>query len=70
MLVLGDVREPDVPFSQSTAMPKPIPPAMFAVPASNFHGRSLYVVFSNVTDEIMSPPPWYGGSFSSHSSVP
>ncbi len=47
-----------------------MPPAMFAVPASNFHGSSLYVVFSNVTEEIMSPPPWYGGSFSSHASVP
>ena len=57
-------------MSQSTAVPKAIPPAMFAVPASNFHGSSLYVVLSNVTDAIMSPPPWYGGSFSSHSSRP
>src|SRR4030095_12283421 len=34
---------------------------MLGVPASNLYGSSLYSVFSNVTDEIMSPPPWYGG---------
>ena len=34
---------------------------MCGVPASNFQGRSLYSVFSNVTERIMSPPPCHGG---------
>ena len=40
------------------AAPNPATPAMFGVPASNLYGTWLYFVFSKVTDEIMSPPPW------------
>ena len=33
----------------STAFPRPIPPAIFGVPASNLCGNPAYVVFSKVT---------------------
>jgi hypothetical protein len=35
-----------------------------------FVGNLLYVVFSNVTELIMSPPPWYGGMASSSAALP
>ena len=43
---------------------------MSGVPASNLLGSCAYVVFSNVTDSIMSPPPMNGDIASSSSRRP
>ncbi len=52
------------------AVPNPIAPSIFGVPASNLNGNSLNVVFSNVTLSIISPPPSNGDNLFSHSSFP
>ncbi len=38
------------------ARESPIAPAIFGVPASNFHGKSFHVEYSLCTSRIMSPP--------------
>src|SRR3989344_2261401 len=49
---------------------KPTAPAIFGVPASNFHGRSFHDDFSNVTLFIISPPYKKGSIFSNNSFLP
>ena len=62
----------DIKFSGTgcaiSQAPKPIPPTILGVPASNFQGSSFQVVFSIVTFSIMSPP-YINGSMSWSNSV-
>jgi ATP-dependent Lhr-like helicase len=66
----ASIRPMPIASTYSMAVPSPSAPAMSGVPASNLYGRSLYRVLSNVTERIMSPPPWYGGIFSNSSRRP
>ena len=55
------------PSRYSSAAPRPMAAAMSGVPASNFQGTSLKVVWRRWTSRIISPPPMNGGIASSSS---
>ena len=57
-------------LTKPIAAARPIGPEMWGVPASNLYGSTFQVVFSKVTELIMSPPPRNGGIASSTSSRP
>ena len=64
------IQSKPMPRMKRIAAASPIAPSMCGVPASNLYGSTFQVLFSKLTEEIMSPPPRNGGIASSCAVVP